>query len=716
MKYVIKREEFIKKLNESSDKEQVINEVMSNDIGWGDSLVGRLFASVFRMAKMGVDTKRIDYHLASLKTLAESTIVSSSPAKEAVQELRKEADKVADANAIIDAVKADPATVATAVSNIVAEKGEDAVVQAIAALPESTQSIVLALVSVPTSAVSTVNAGTSSTTSSNISQTTDKPEVVGVSEKGDIDKIQKIKNTIESLKKVIADKKAKGEDTTQDENQLKVAEGRFKAMSDKMAKAKADKETAEKTNTPASTTDINPSSVEESHKELLEIEKILETISISLGIESINEELLDKAKTNSILNAFRKQINKEIKEISPEDAKKELPSIVGELDKFAKESTNKIAQNANETGKKYEAEIKNTKKILADPIEVLRIFNNVNRIIVKGVIPSVRTGGKVSSARANNWERLDGSSVDPNNPGSGPFRNIKLFSKWNDGVLALMKDKELESFFNTKWILVDGAEKQVKYSITSFITDMLNDSKAFGNPGYQKKYLQEHFGVQATGLDTKTYASNSDSTENAEDKKPDGKEMTFVATEEKVNIINFSDKKCFRVKATYKINGIDKEGYVYFVGYNNILDTNETINKDIFKGSKLFQVSLDNDYFLSRYTSSTYKAKDGADLKKNIYQVVINDTEIVKDRSYNLYALPPLKRTDLENSDPIALDIRKVSEIEILTQEGKTATMKMSLIDKDNALKKAEKWFAYTQKETIQVMYDKFAKMKGFRA
>ncbi len=708
MKYVIKREEFVKRLNESIDKEQVINEVMTNDIGWGDSLVGRLFSSIFRMAKMSIDTKRIDFHLSRLQSVSENSIINSTSAKEAIKELKSEAKSVAIANSLIDVAKSNPLALPVAFANISDTQGQESAIQALSLLPESTQSVMLSLITNVISADGTASTSNSAT----VSQTSDKPEVSGPTDKDDIDKIQKIKNAIESLKKIIADKKAKGEDTSNDENQLKNAENGLKATLDKIAKNKAEKESTQGVNT----NNENPARTEESYSvELSNICIILEKISISLGVK-INEEF-DNIRTNNILDAFRKQINKEVKEISVEDAKKELPNIVGELDKFSKESTDKIAKEANETGKKYETEIKNTKKILTDPIEILRIFNDVNRIIVRGNIPSGRTGGKVTNSRANNWEKLDGSGVNADSPGPGPFRNIKLFSKWNDGVLALMKDKQLEGFFNSKWIIVDGEEKKVDYSITSFITDMLNDQQAFGKPGYQKTYLEKHFGVKGVAFDKKipNAGSASATTDNVEDEKKDDKEWVFVESNEDISIPVFADKKCFRVKCTYRIDGKEKEGYVYFVGYNNVLENNEVINKDIFKGSKLFQVSLDNDYYLSQYKGSTYKAKSSVDLNKKIYSVIVNNKDIAKEGSYNLYALPPVKRDVMKDTDAIALDIKKVITIEVLSKEDKPVTMNVSISDKDNQLKKAEKWFPYTQKETIQIMYDKFSKMKGFR-
>ncbi len=77
--------------------------------------------------------------------------------------------------------------------------------------------------------------------------------------------------------------------------------------------------------------------------------------------------------------------------------------------------------------------------------------------------------------------------------------------------------------------------------------------------------------------------------------------------------------------------------------------------------------------------------------------------------------MPPVKRDVMKDTDAIALDIKKVITIEVLSKEDKPVTMNVSISDKDNQLKKAEKWFPYTQKETIQIMYDKFSKMKGFR-
>ena len=73
MKYIRSRSEFL-----NHKKHNLILEGgLENDINWGDSLAGRLFSSIFRVAKMGVDTKRMDGLGNSLRKVFNESLDSS---------------------------------------------------------------------------------------------------------------------------------------------------------------------------------------------------------------------------------------------------------------------------------------------------------------------------------------------------------------------------------------------------------------------------------------------------------------------------------------------------------------------------------------------------------------------------------------------------------------------------------------------------------------
>ena len=79
-----------------------------------------------------------------------------------------------------------------------------------------------------------------------------------------------------------------------------------------------------------------------------------------------------------------------------------------------------------------------------DPIiQIVNIFHRAWRLHTPGVIPSGRTGGKVSNSVFREYEYMgEGSGGTPESPGSGPYRNIKLWDAWREGVSDILSDTE----------------------------------------------------------------------------------------------------------------------------------------------------------------------------------------------------------------------------------------------------------------------------------
>ena len=140
----------------------------------------------------------------------------------------------------------------------------------------------------------------------------------------------------------------------------------------------------------------------------------------------------------------------------------------------------------------------NKAKYIIDVIEIVKIFRKAAKIYIKNRIPSNRSGGKITTARANNWETVDGGSVDPNRPSGGPFRNIKLYEKWTNIVLdvirefdsVLKKDNSLVKLSNNETV------KPTK-SIYEFMNDALEGDKLSGlgkSGSNQYSFLKGYFG------------------------------------------------------------------------------------------------------------------------------------------------------------------------------------------------------------------------------
>lgn len=212
-------------------------------------------------------------------------------------------------------------------------------------------------------------------------------------------------------------------------------------------------------------------------------------------------------------------------------------------------------------------------------LDIIKIFKKASRIYIKTNIPSQRTNGEVTRAIANNWETTIGGSVDPTNPSGGPFRNIKLYDKWNKIVIdiidefdyALKKD-------DSRVILSDGSEPiKPKNSIYKFIIDALEGDKISGKSGSnQLTFLQGYFGEENTEDIENAFKIDEPKTDKPKEQDPkvdDGnnpKKKKSKFTE--VNEIKTSKSGLYKLKLTgsyksgdnkYLPNGSNKEVYVF---------------------------------------------------------------------------------------------------------------------------------------------------------
>lgn len=99
-----------------------------------------------------------------------------------------------------------------------------------------------------------------------------------------------------------------------------------------------------------------------------------------------------------------------------------------------------------------------------DPIlEIVKIFNRSYKLHTSQTIPGSRKAGKVSNRKMGEYEYIGkGSGPNANDEGSGfkagmgPYRNIKIFTKWEDAVLDILKDSKYQVLFNEDTIIEVG--------------------------------------------------------------------------------------------------------------------------------------------------------------------------------------------------------------------------------------------------------------------
>lgn len=145
-----------------------------------------------------------------------------------------------------------------------------------------------------------------------------------------------------------------------------------------------------------------------------------------------------------------------------------------------------------------------------DPvIEIVRLFNRAFRLHTPGAIPSGRTGGKVSNITFREYEYVGGGSAgSPDNPGGGPYRNIKIFTKWQDAIYDIIGSAKYRPIFNKDSTLTVGKGDPIpKFGkkLLDFMNEMLDNSKMY-NTGAQKNLIQKYFGLD---VDTKELQSSN---------------------------------------------------------------------------------------------------------------------------------------------------------------------------------------------------------------
>lgn len=227
---------------------------------------------------------------------------------------------------------------------------------------------------------------------------------------------------------------------------------------------------------------------------------------------------------------------------------KDYLSEMGDVSKNIQDSI-KIA---NEKSKSI---TKSKESYVIDALEIVNIFRKASRLYTKTRIPSQRTGGKVTTSIANDWETIDGGTVDPNSPSGGPFRNIKLYDKWSDGVIKLINQyaKVLKPKESKVRIRPDGYEDSIvkpTRSIYDFIIDALDGDKISGykNNSNQLTFLKTYFGEQSGYLIKKERGEKE-----TVDKKVDDEEVSQF---KEVNSINISTSNLYKITT----NGSFKRG------------------------------------------------------------------------------------------------------------------------------------------------------------
>lgn len=236
------------------------------------------------------------------------------------------------------------------------------------------------------------------------------------------------------------------------------------------------------------------------------ISTLNEILTVKKPLEKSKNELfkyssfINEAFGDSTHKLFQKHLSDEYlsKWLSIDDEKKALDKEINELSKNSNKKS--IVING------------------IDPImEIVRLFNRAYKLHTWPYIPSGRSRGKVSQMTLREYDFI-GSGNPPANgaePGYGPWRNNKIFEKWEEAVTAIIANPDYQVIFDKDTVIQtvgkDGGKPDARINVSEsvmilerkegggktllkFINEMMDGDKLYKS-GAQAKFIKEYFGI-----------------------------------------------------------------------------------------------------------------------------------------------------------------------------------------------------------------------------
>ena len=172
-----------------------------------------------------------------------------------------------------------------------------------------------------------------------------------------------------------------------------------------------------------------------------------------------------------------------------------------------------------------------------DPVlDIVKCFNRAYKIHTTQVIPSGRSGGRVSNGVFMEYTCF--GSGDPSNAGKsgGPYRNNAIFNQWEDTVLDIQRDKKYQPIFNigTKLKVGDDLIEKAGANLRKFMTDMLDGDELYKTgkdaKGLQAKFLDQYFGYKENDPNKTNFGGSEEQEGNSKNASdiPESKNLLFT--------------------------------------------------------------------------------------------------------------------------------------------------------------------------------------------
>jgi hypothetical protein len=289
-----------------------------------------------------------------------------------------------------------------------------------------------------------------------------------------------------------------------------------------------------------------------------------------------------------------------------------------------------------------------------DPIiEIVKVFNRAYKLHTTQVIPTGRSGGKVSNKTFREYTSFGNGSPDSAGAQGGPYRNNAIFDQWENAVQEIKKQTRFQKVFRQETTLKTEEGNIIKdagRNLLKFMNDMLDGDALYkttrDGKGKQAEFIEKYFGA-ADAEKLPLYLSEKDKEEvpNTANSMPKAKTLSFK--KESLKFENFSElSQTFfsiqskREKFFFYIQEVDSEyayvtycrSWYFFKSYISksgisltgsipVTDAEKTENKQyIIKATRIKlaeligndgQIKLEGDYkvkYLTKYSEDKNKS------------------------------------------------------------------------------------------------------------
>jgi len=305
---------------------------------------------------------------------------------------------------------------------------------------------------------------------------------------------------------------------------------------------------------------------------------------------------------------------------------------------------------------KIESDAKFIKVVGKDPVvEVTRLFNRAFRLHTTRTIPSGRSDGKVSNKTFQEYDYVGGGTGgDPARPGNGPYRNIALFTTWENAVRDVLSESKYRPIFNKGTTIQVGEGDPVKNfgkMLHKYMNAMLDRSDMY-NEGEQKKFLNEYFQIKDVSDKDIQVPGTNDIKYNTE--------LSSKIKEESVSFVEVNEIKEFKKGQVIKLDYDDSKGlpktdfaYVY-------PSTDGVVYLKIGQNSS----------FIKTYLPTTVKIKDVVSISQDIYFVKLKVNRIKEGDTLELENRLSIYKYALDKKDIVLTNLKyKIKKIYLLKKE-----------------------------------------------